>query len=136
MQRPDLYGAVVARSPVTDVLNSARTDSPGEMWQRQDYGNSVDPAVKAFWEQYQPISKQAATIDLPPILLRTAYGDPNVNPSHSMRLFKALYDRPDRDRYYLFVQPLGYGHQADTVRKTVEEFSYYQSFIFRMMNIK
>ncbi|HEX7675855.1 MAG TPA: prolyl oligopeptidase family serine peptidase [Bdellovibrio sp.] len=136
MQRPDLYGAVVARSPVTDVLNSARTDSPGEMWQRQDYGNSVDPAVKAFWEQYQPISKQATTIDLPPILLRTAYGDPNVNPSHSMRLFKALYDRPDRDRYYLFVQPLGYGHQADTVRKTVEEFSYYQSFIFRMMNIK
>jgi prolyl oligopeptidase PreP (S9A serine peptidase family) len=138
-QRPDLYGAVFAGSPVTDVLNLVRTESRGigQYWFESDYGDpNHDPQVKTFWEQKSPLQNAQRVDGLPPILLRTAYGDPNVNAGHSLKMFKALNDRKDRDRFYLLVQPKGQSHGPINTRTYIEEFSYMYSFFFRMMDIK
>ncbi|MFN8790717.1 MAG: prolyl oligopeptidase family serine peptidase [Bdellovibrionales bacterium] len=135
--RPDLYGAVISGSPVTDVPNLERLDGlAGISWLMSDYGDLKDPQVKAFWQAHSPYQSLPAQPRPPPILLRTAYGDPNVNPGHALKLFRRLYVRPDRDKFYLFVQPHGENHGPFATRAKIEEYSYIFRFALESLGIR
>lgn len=134
--RPDLFGAVVAGSPVTDIFQVQTWDGDnGVFWLNSDYGDLQDQKTNDFWKTHSPMQKLGEVQNLPPILLRTAAGDSAVNPFHSLLLYEVLRSRKDADQFFLYCQPDGEGHGPSSLRATIEEAAYMNSFILRQLNV-
>ncbi len=135
---PKSFAAVLATSPVADVINLNKSEilAISEHWQKSDYGLLSDPEVQEFWKKYSPVQNVKNNKILPRILLRTAIGDPNVNPSHSFKMFKELMNNYSQSRkFQMFVQPNGEGHYPKDYRAEIEERSYQLSFVFKILGI-
>lgn len=84
VQRPELFGAVVARVPLTDMLEFTRF-SAGPSW-IEEYGDpavAADRAVLARWSPLQNLREGAA---YPPALFIGNRNDDRVHPSHARKM--------------------------------------------------
>ena len=87
VQRPDLFGAVVSRVPLTDMLGFARLFA-GPSW-IEEYGDPAQPserAVLAKWSPYQNAVKADAGKAYPPILFIGNRNDDRVHPAHARKM--------------------------------------------------
>ena len=135
MKKPELYGAVVSLSPVTSPIEFTSLSASSIFWGLSDYGDISDSKVRDYWKKKSPLNNLAKIKNLPPILLRTAYDDQNVHPTHSVNLFSELNKRPDSNRFLFYIMPNGYGHNPPNLRSMIEESSYQLSFLFRVFNV-
>ncbi|MDH5614975.1 MAG: prolyl oligopeptidase family serine peptidase [Acidimicrobiia bacterium] len=89
VQRPDLFGAVIAQVPVTDMLRYQHFTA-GRYW-TVEYGDA-DKDEEAFtWLlAYSPYHNIAAGISYPPLLITTAESDDRVVPMHSLKFAAAV----------------------------------------------
>ena len=97
VQRPDLFGAVVCRVPVADMLRYHRF-TVGRFW-ISEYGSADDPvAVSATSIKYSPLHNVRDGVSYPPILITTADTDDRVSPGmakkFAARLQAAGHDAP------------------------------------------
>jgi len=84
VQRPELFGAAVARVPLTDMLDFTRF-SAGPSW-IEEYGDpavAADRAVLAKWSPYQNLR---AGVAYPPTLFIGNRNDDRVHPAHARRM--------------------------------------------------
>lgn len=89
IQRPDLFGAVVCRVPVADMLRYHRF-SAGRYWMGE-YGNAEENAEHfRFLYAYSPLHNVQPGADYPPILITTADTDDRVVPMHAKKLAATL----------------------------------------------
>jgi prolyl oligopeptidase len=89
LQRPDLFGAVVAQVGVMDML---RFDNftIGWAW-KEEYGSpSEDPAEFAAIYKYSPLHNILHDVRYPATLITTADHDDRVFPAHSFKYAAAL----------------------------------------------
>lgn len=89
MQRPELFGAVVCRVPVADMLRYHRFTA-GRYW-IPEYGNAeADPDHFRFLYAYSPLHNVRPGTVYPPALIATADTDDRVVPMHAKKLAATL----------------------------------------------
>ena len=136
LQRPDLFGAVVAAVPVTDMLRYHRF-TVGRFW-IPEYGDAEkDPAHFRFLHAYSPLHNVKAGVDYPPILVTTADTDDRVVPSHSRKFIAALQHADPGTNPILLRVEMKAGHGAGKpTSKKIEEAADIYGFLFRMLGMK
>jgi prolyl oligopeptidase len=87
VQRPDLWKAVVAGAPVTDLARF-HTAHGGQHWVA-DYGSPEDPRDLDFLMQYSPYHTLPEKIEAPAILTVVPENDDRVAPWHSYKMHAA-----------------------------------------------
>ena len=84
VQRPDLFGAVVAQVPLADMLRYHRLLA-GASW-IGEYGDPEQPADRAFIEKYSPYQNLRQEAKYPRIFLYTSSRDDRVHPAHARKM--------------------------------------------------
>jgi len=89
VQRPELFGAVICRVPVADMLRYHRFTA-GRYW-IPEYGNAEENAEHfAFLHAYSPLHNVQPGVAYPPTLIATADTDDRVVPMHARKLAATL----------------------------------------------
>ncbi|MDH6166308.1 prolyl oligopeptidase [Variovorax boronicumulans] len=87
VQRPELFGAAVARVPLTDMLEFTRFTA-GPSWV-EEYGDpavAADRAVLARWSPLQNLKSLREGVAYPPTLFIGNRNDDRVHPSHARKM--------------------------------------------------
>ena len=87
VQRPELFGAAVARVPLTDMLEFTRFTA-GPSW-IEEYGDpavAADRAVLARWSPLQNLKNANGGVAYPPTLFIGNRNDDRVHPSHARKM--------------------------------------------------
>jgi prolyl oligopeptidase len=88
LQRPDLFGAVVCRVPVADMLRY-HLFTVGRFW-IPEYGSAEDPAQFRYLLAYSPYHNVRAGVRYPPTLVMTADTDDRVAPGMARKFAARL----------------------------------------------
>lgn len=92
VQRPELFGAVVSRVPLTDMLGFTKLFA-GPSWVEEvgDPGKPTERAVLARWSPYQNAQKAGSTLKAyPPTLFIGNRNDDRVHPAHARKMVAHL----------------------------------------------
>ena len=92
LQRPDLFGAVVAQAPLTDMVGFKRIDKLGPMW-TEEYGDPAREADFAALIKYSPFHNVESGRKYPPALIMAGESDDRLSPSHAYKFVAALQER-------------------------------------------
>ena len=90
VQRPDLFGAVVCRVPVADMLRY-HLFTVGRFW-IPEYGCADDPDEFAFLLRYSPYHNVRDGTAYPPTLVMTADTDDRVAPGMAKKFAARLQE--------------------------------------------
>ena len=133
LQRPDLFGAVLCRVPVADMLRYHRF-TVGRFW-ISEYGSADDPAQFPFLYRYSPLHNVVDGTPYPPILITTADTDDRVAPGMAKK-FAARLQAAGHSAPALIRVETKAGHGAGKpLSKMIEEDADIFSFVFAMLGI-
>jgi prolyl oligopeptidase len=119
LQRPDLFGAVVCRVPVADMLRY-HLFTVGRFW-IPEYGCADDPSQFPYLLAYSPYHNVRAGVRYPPTLVMTADTDDRVAPGMA-RKFAARLQAEGHGGPFLLRVDIKAGHGAGKpVAKVIEE---------------
>ena len=88
LQRPDLFGAVLCRVPVADMLRY-HLFTVGRFW-IPEYGSADDPSQFEYLIQYSPYHNVHDGVRYPPTLVMTADTDDRVDPGMAKKFAARL----------------------------------------------
>jgi prolyl oligopeptidase len=134
VQRPDLFGAVVCRNPLTDMLRYHRL-TVGHYW-TAEYGNAETSA-----EHFQLLSAYSPLHNVkpgayPPTLILTADSDDRVSPAHALKFAAALQEASDGTHPILLHVQSKAGHGAGKpTGKIIEQWAMIFAFLFDLFQI-
>jgi prolyl oligopeptidase len=134
VQRPELFGAVVCRVPVVDMLRYHRF-TVGRFW-ISEYGSSDDPKQFPYLYEYSPLHRVRDGVAYPPILITTADTDDRVAPGMAKK-FAARLQAADGDESPVLIRvETKAGHGAGKpVSKMIEEDADIFAFLFRYLRL-
>jgi prolyl oligopeptidase len=119
LQRPDLFGAVVCRVPVADMLRY-HLFTIGRFW-IPEYGSADDPSQFACLLTYSPYHNIRARVRYPPTLVMTADTDDRVDPGMAKKFAARLQADADGGPFLIRVE-MQAGHGAGKpIAKVIEE---------------
>ncbi len=135
VQRPDLFGAVVCRVPVADMLRY-HLFTVGRFW-ISEYGSADDPAQFPYLYGYSPLHNVKDGVTYPPILITTADTDDRVSPGMAKK-FAARLQEADADSTPVLIRvETKAGHGAGKpVSKMIEEDADIFAFLFKYLGIQ
>ncbi|MCR6475336.1 prolyl oligopeptidase family serine peptidase [Variovorax sp. ZS18.2.2] len=84
VQRPELFGAAVARVPLTDMLEFTRFTA-GPSW-IEEYGDPAVAADRAVLARWSPLQNLREGVAYPPTLFIGNRNDDRVHPSHARKM--------------------------------------------------
>ena len=116
-QRPDLYGAVIAGSPLEDMKTYTHL-SAGASW-IDEYGDPDKPADWAFIRKYSPYQNVKAGVRYPPVLFYLSTKDDRVHPGHARKLAALLKANGNRVYFHEYLEgghSVGADHAEDARR--------------------
>ena len=135
VQRPDLFGAVICRVPVIDMLRYHKF-TIGRYWV-PEYGNAEEnPEDFKFLYAYSPLHNIDEDVDYPPLLIATADTDNRVVPAHALKFTAALQDVA-RDVHPIILRlerKAGHGHGKPT-SKIIGEWADFYGFLSKELNL-
>jgi prolyl oligopeptidase len=119
IQRPELFGAVVCRVPVADMLRY-HLFTVGRFW-IPEYGSADDPSQFAYLLKYSPYHNVRAGVRYPPTLVMTADTDDRVAPGMAKKFAARLQAAASGGPILIRVETEA-GHGAGKpVAKAIEE---------------
>ena len=128
VQRPELFGAVVCRVPVADMLRY-HLFTVGRFWM-SEYGSADDPAHFHFLYQYSPLHNVVDGTPYPPILITTADTDDRVSPGMAKKFAARLQAAGHHAPVLIRVETKA-GHGAGKpLSKMIEEDADIFAFVF------
>jgi prolyl oligopeptidase len=135
LQRPELFGAVVCRVPVIDMLRYHKF-TVGRYWV-SDYGNAeADPEHFEFMYEYSPLHNVKPGATYPPTLITSADTDDRVVPSHSKKFAAAVQAADSGTNPILLRVEMKAGHGGGKpMTKVIDEYADIYSFIFKTFGI-
>jgi prolyl oligopeptidase len=130
LQRPELYGAVVCRVPVIDMLRYHRF-TVGRYW-IPEYGNAEQSEEHfRFLYAYSPLHNVKSGIAYPPTLIMTADTDDRVVPAHAKKFTATLQPANGGSNPILLRLEMKAGHGlGKPTAKIIEEESDVLAFLF------
>lgn len=134
-QRPDLFGAVICRVPVIDMLRYHRF-TVGRYWV-SDYGNAEeDPEHFRFMLAYSPLHNIRQGVAYPPTLILSADTDDRVVPAHAKKFAAALQWANAGPHPILLRVDLKAGHGlGKPTAKLIAEQADKFAFLFRILHV-
>jgi prolyl oligopeptidase len=135
IQRPDLFGAVVANVPVIDMLRYHKF-TIGRYWV-PEYGNAeASPEAFRYLLAYSPLHNIKAGTAYPPILITSADTDDRVVPAHAKKFAAALQAADAGTNPILLRVETRAGHGlGKPVSKQIEESSDMYGFLFKIFGM-
>lgn len=121
IQKPQLFGAVVCRVPVIDMLRYHKF-TVGRYW-IPEYGNAEEnPEHFKFLYAYSPLHNVQQGEKYPPILIMTADTDDRVVPGHALKFGATLMEKASSDSLVLLRVETKAGHgQGKPISKIIDE---------------
>jgi prolyl oligopeptidase len=133
LQRPDLFGAVICRVPVADMLRY-HLFTVGRFW-IPEYGCADEPAQFAWLIRYSPYHNVERGRPYPPVLITTADTDDRVAPGMAKKFAARLQASADGGPFLIRVETRA-GHGAGKpVAKMIEEDADIFTFIGLHLNV-
>ncbi len=130
-QRPDLYGAVIAGSPLEDMRRYTKM-SAGALWV-DEYGDPDTPADWAFISRYSPYQNVRDGVRYPPVLFYLSTKDDRVHPGHARKLAALLKSKGNTVYYHEYLEgghAVGADHAEDARRAAL-----LQAFLAREIGV-
>ena len=130
-QRPDLYGAVIAGSPLEDMRRYTHM-SAGALWV-DEYGDPDKPADWAFISRYSPYQNVKDGVRYPPVLFYLSTKDDRVHPGHARKLAALLEAKGNTVYYHEYLEgghAVGSDHAEDARRAAL-----LQAFLARELGV-
>lgn len=125
--RPDLYGVVIPRVPMTEMIRFPRF-TIGRLF-TEELGDPDKPEEFRMLLGYSPLHNIRSGTNYPAILVTTADTDDRVVPAHSFKYVATLQASDIGSRPHLLRVEFGSGHgQGKTQSKLIEEFGDLWSF--------
>jgi prolyl oligopeptidase len=119
-QRPDLFGAAVARVPLTDMLRYHRFGI-GQLWV-SEYGSADDPEQFRWLFAYSPYHRVRDGVRYPATLITTGEEDARVDPLHARKMTARLQAADPEGLVLLRAEPrAGHGQGKPTTKLVPEE---------------
>jgi len=136
LQRPDLFGAVVAQVPVTDMLRYHKF-TVGRFWV-PEYGNAEEnPEDFEFLYKYSPLHNVKEGVAYPPTLVTSADTDDRVVPMHAKK-FVATMQAKDAGMNPILLRvetKAGHGGGKPTTKR-IEEAADTYAFLMKTFGMK
>jgi prolyl oligopeptidase len=133
-QRPDLFGAVVARVGVFDMLRFHKY-TIGWAW-TAEYGSPDDPDMFKVLRAYSPLQNVKPGMAYPATLITTADHDDRVVPSHSFKFTAALQAAQSGSQPILIRVDTRAGHgRGKPTAKLIEELTDQYAFLTRALDM-
>ncbi len=134
-QRPDLYGAVISKVPVIDMLRY-NLGGGGAFWV-PEYGDPKNPEHFKFLYAYSPLHNVKEGTNYPPVFIQTGEGDTNVLPFHANKFAATLQAKSAGTNPILLRIQQKAAHGGTTPHSVVvKEYSEYLSFLFKELGVK
>ena len=135
VQRPDLYGAVICRVPVIDMLRYHRF-TVGRYW-ISEYGDAEHNIDQfKFMYAYSPLHNVRSGVSYPPTLIMTADTDDRVVPAHARKFAATLQAAQQGDAPILLRVAIKAGHGlGKPTAKVIEEESDLLAFLFQTFDM-
>jgi len=134
-QHPHLFGAVVVRVGVLDMLRYHKF-TIGWAWV-PEYGSSEDPEQFAYLYEYSPLHNLVPGVSYPSTLITTADTDDRVVPAHSYKFAAALQEAQGGEAPVLLRVETKAGHGGGKpTSKEIEEAADIWSFLIRELGIE
>jgi prolyl oligopeptidase len=128
-QRPDLFGAVVCRYPLLDMLRFQKFLVA--QWWVPEYGSSDDAGQFPYLYAYSPYHHVVPGAKYPAVLFVTGDGDTRVAPLHARKMAARLQAATSSGRSVLLLYDTKSGHSGGRpVGKIVEEQTNELSFLY------
>ncbi len=119
LQRPDLFGAVLCRVPVADMLRY-HLFTVGRFW-IPEYGSADDPEQFAYLLRYSPYHNVRDGVRYPPTLVMTADTDDRVDPGMAKKFAARLQAEAGGGPFLIRVETKA-GHGAGKpIAKVIDE---------------
>jgi prolyl oligopeptidase len=136
VQRPDLFGAVVCRVPVADMLRY-HLFTVGRFW-ISEYGSADDPNQFAYLYRYSPLHNVTDGVSYPPALITTADTDDRVSPGMAKKFAARLQEAAlSQSKGVLIRVERKAGHGAGKpVSKMIEEDADIFAFLFKYLEVE
>ncbi|MCP1469938.1 prolyl oligopeptidase [Sphingobium sp. OAS761] len=116
-QRPDLYGAVIAGSPLEDMKRYSHL-SAGASWVAE-YGDPDNPSDWAFMKHWSPYQNVRPGVRYPPAFFYLSTKDDRVHPGHARKMAAKLMATGSTVYYHEYREgghSVGADHAEDAVR--------------------
>jgi prolyl oligopeptidase len=118
-RRPELFGAVVCRVPLLDMVRYERF-KVAELW-TAEYGSARDPEGFDWLHSYSPYHHVRKGTSYPPTLITTGEEDARVDPMHARKMAARLQAAGD-SQVLLRVEPrVGHGQGKPASKVVLEE---------------
>lgn len=135
VQRPNLFGAVVCRVPVADMLRY-HLFTVGRFW-ISEYGSADDPGQFPYLYAYSPLHNVKDGVAYPPILITTADTDDRVSPGMAKKFAARLQAAAADGCPVLIRVETRAGHGAGKpVSKVIEEDADIFAFLFEYLEVE
>lgn len=133
VQRPALYGAVICRVPVIDMLRYQKF-TIGRYW-IPEYGTAENPEHFPFLYAYSPLHNIKEGEHYPPVLIATAESDDRVVPAHAKKFAATLMEKasPDSTVVLRLEGKAGHGLGKPT-SKLIDEWVDFYAFLDKELN--
>ena len=118
-QRPELFGAVVCRVPLLDMVRYEQFRI-AELWNRE-YGSVKNADAFEWLHAYSPYHRAAPGVRYPPLLLTTGESDARVDPMHARKMAALMQTLNPEGLTLIRVEPRAGHGQGKPVAKVVPE---------------
>ncbi|WP_442593933.1 prolyl oligopeptidase family serine peptidase [Neobacillus sp. D3-1R] len=133
VQRPDLYGAVICRVPVIDMLRYHKF-TIGRYW-IPEYGTAENPEHFPFLYAYSPLHNIKQGELYPPVLIATAESDDRVVPAHAKKFAATLVEKANPDSTVVLRLEAKAGHGlGKPTSKLIDEWVDFYAFLDKELN--
>jgi prolyl oligopeptidase len=129
VQRPELFGAVVSRVPLTDLKRFTKLLA-GPSWV-DEYGDPDQPQDWAVMQRYSPYQNLKPGVKLPPTLYMANLNDDRVHPAHARKM-AARQAELGNPTWYFEPEDGGHGGRA-TPQLQAEREALLYTFLMRQL---
>jgi prolyl oligopeptidase len=134
-QHPEMYGTVVARVGIYDMLRVELT--PNGQFNITEYGTVKDPEQFKALHAYSPFHNVKDGAKYPSVLFTSGANDPRVDPFHSRKMVARMQEATGSKRPILLRANAETGHGAGTpLNAAIEQEVDVYAFVFNELGMK
>lgn len=126
-QRPELFGAVVCRVPLLDMVRYEGF-KVAQIW-AAEYGSAADPEAFGWLFAYSPYHHLADGVRYPPVLFTSGEEDTRVDPMHARKMAARTQAAAPQGEVLLRVEPRAGHGMGKPVTKIIPEEADIWSFL-------